>query len=144
LSFLRFTPTEYRLLCSACVRFDLAVDGLSNFRRLLVLALGEESPNLARRIEKLRLREVELLYYHFRPRPEAAVRHDLTDEELSLFAEVCTSASLPVRFVRPFQKTLVESLTGWQPELATKVDRLSGYAFERLYNQAVGRECWGA
>ncbi len=141
MSHLRFTPPEYRLLSTTYDRFDLAKHSLPAFRRLLTMALGDVSPKLARRVDRLRPGEAELLYYHFRPRPAAAVRHDLTDEELSTFAEVCGAMALPVRFVRPFQRTLVEALEGLRPELAEKVDRMSGYAFVHLYNWAVRRGC---
>jgi hypothetical protein len=142
LSYLRFTPTEYRLLSSTYDRFDLAKHSLPAFRRLLTMALADESPRLARKVERLRQGEAELLFYHFRPRPAAAVRHDLSDEELSTFAEVCGAMAFLVRFVRPFQRAFVETLEELEPELAAKVDRMSGYAFEQLYNRAVGRECW--
>jgi hypothetical protein len=142
LSYLRFTPNAYQTLSSTCTRLDLSKHNLPTFRRLLTLALADVSPELARLLERLRPAEAELLYYHFRPHPAAAVRHDLTDEELSTFAEVCGAMAFLVRFVRPFQRTFVETLEELEPELAAKVDRLSGYAFEQLYNRAVGRECW--
>jgi len=144
MSFLRFTPQEYGALAAVCERLDLGSHGLPAFRRLLAVALAETHPQLARRVDRLRRGEAELLYHHFRPRPPAAVRHDLTDEELSAFAQACGAAALPVRFVRPFQAVLVEALAGLRPELARKVARLSGHAFERLYNRAVGREWWWA
>jgi hypothetical protein len=144
LSHLRFTPPEYQLLSSTFDRFDLGKHRLLAFRRLLAMALADASPKLARRVDRLRQSEAELLYYHFRPRPAAAVRHDMTDQELSLFADACGSVPFPVRFVRPFQRTLVEALEGLRPELAEKVDRMSGYAFVHLYDWAVGRGCWEA
>src|SRR5579884_806449 len=108
MSFLRFTPQEYGALAAVCERLDLGSHGLPAFRRLLAVALAETHPQLARRVDRLRRGEAELLYHHFRPRPPAAVRHDLTDEELSAFAQACGAAALPVRFVRPFQAVLVE------------------------------------
>jgi hypothetical protein len=144
LNYLRFTPTEYRTLSAVCHRLDLGTHSLPAFRRLLAVALAEASPKLARRVSRLRPGEAELLYRHFQPRPAAAVRHDLTDEELSAFAQACGAASIPVRFVRPFQGTLVETVEELLPELAAKVARMSGYAFERLYNKALGREWWSA
>ena len=46
----------------------------------------------------------------------------------------------PVRLVRPFKNVLIDQFEETRPELAQKLRWLSGQQFERLYNQAVGRE----
>jgi hypothetical protein len=143
-AYLRFTPEEYHTLCEMSRRHGLGGRNMPAFKRLLVEALSGVSFNLARRVANLRGRRLELLYFHFRPRPAAAIRHDLTAPELRLVEEACVAAPFPVRFVKPFKGLLVEMLERSRPELADKVARMSGYQFERLYNRAVGREWWGA
>jgi hypothetical protein len=143
LSYLRFTPPEYRAVASACGRFRLVDHDLPTFHLLLVAALGP-LPGLAGRIAGLRGRRLEILYLHFRERqrPAAAGRHDLTFEELHLLAVACDTAPFRVRFARPFQSVLVELFEGARPELARKLAALSGRHFNRLYNRALGRGWW--
>jgi hypothetical protein len=137
LSYLRFTPDEYRTLR----RLNPGAEPMHMpaFRRRLVAALNPVWPGLARKIARLRRGEMTLLYHHFQPRPADGAGHGLSPDELRVLGEACVSSPFPVRFVRPFKGLLVEMLEGSLPELARKVERMSGHQFERLYNQAVGR-----
>ena len=147
MSYLRFLPDEYRILSNLCGQMRLGSQNLAPFKRLLVAALEETHQDLARRIARLRGRRLELLYYHFRE-PTPTVRlsepYDLDPEERAVVAEACQTTPFPVRLVRPFKKVLIHQFEETRPELAQKLRWLSGHQFERLYNQAVGREWWGA
>ena len=113
----------------------------TGFHRLLVFALAETHPDLAKRVIGFRPAEAIVLYDHFRPRPEAS---DLTEKESRTLAEACVSAAFPVRFVRAFQGTLARLLSGKAPRLARKVALMDGHDFERLYHEALGRQRRGA
>jgi hypothetical protein len=143
LSYLRFSPVEYQTLCNLCVQKRLGAHNLPAFKRLLVSGLNETSRDLARRVARLRGGKMELLYYHFRERTPAArpsMPFDLDEEERATVVEACQSTPFPVRLVRPFKNVLIDQFEETRPELAQKLRWLSGQQFERLYNQAVGRE----
>jgi hypothetical protein len=147
LSYLRFSPHEYQTLSNLTIQKELGDCNLPTFKRLLVSGLKETDPGLAQRIVRLRGRRLELLYYHFRERKPpvpSATPYDLDAEERALVVEACVSAPFPVRLVRPFKNVLIGQFEETRPELAQKLRWLSGHQFERLYNQAVGREWWGA
>lgn len=69
MSYLRFTPEEYRILCRQYRQLDLGGCHLPAFKRLLNKALAETAPTLARRLVRLRRGTFLLLYQHFRDRP---------------------------------------------------------------------------
>jgi len=138
LSYLRFTPDEYRTLADLCRHHGLGNQSQPAFKRLLVEALRAPRPALADRVVRLRRRQLDLLYWHFRERTTPPVKggsDDFTRDELRLIAEACVSAPFRVRFVRPFKAVLVELFQEEWPELAFKLDALSGHRFERLYEQ---------
>jgi hypothetical protein len=151
LSYLRFTPDDYRLLARACRHVQLGGCSRAAFNRLLVESLSSSSPGLAQRIACLRRTELSLLYDHFRERLRPTAEGDrqgsdvdggeqgFTPGELRVIAEACLSAPFHVRFVRPFKRVLVELFQEAWPALAQKLARLSGSQFERLYEHACGQ-----
>ncbi len=146
MSYLRFSPDEYQTLCNLILQKRLGDHNLPVFKRLLVSGLNETDRELARRVARLRGRRLEMLYYHFRERTppvRLSTPYDLDPEERAIVAEACQSTPFPVRLVRPFKNVLIGQFEETRPELAQKLRWLSGHQFERLYNQAVGREWWG-
>jgi hypothetical protein len=146
LSYLRFSPDEYRTLSHLFVLKRLGDHNLPAFKRLLVAGLNETDRQLARQVARLRGRRLEMLYYHFRERTppvRPSMPYDLDPEERATVVEACQSTPFPVRLVRPFKNVLISQFEDTRPELAQKLRWLSGHQFERLYNQAVGREWWG-
>jgi hypothetical protein len=134
--YLRFSPDEYRLLAGHWHQLDLGGRPRTDFKRLLVEALSDPSPNLTERISRLHGPDLGLLQDHFRERAPPADEPAFTPEELRLVMEMCASTPFPVRFVRHFKGLLVELLRDAWPELSRKVARLSGHQLKRLYQQA--------
>lgn len=139
MSYLRFTPGEYRTLSELSARQALSRRHQSAFRRLLVASLRQADPALAGRIARLSRDKANLLYWHFREHTPAAPAPptQFTAQELRLVAEACVKAPFPVRFVRPFKDMLIELFEEEWPALARKLAGLSGLQFERLYAQVV-------
>ena len=146
MSYLRFTPDEYRTISRLCHRLRLGRQHRPGFKRLLLQALSSAAPALAKRIARLRRSELGLLYDHFQERIGPAIgadcpagpRHDFTPEELQTLLDAFAGPPSQVRFVRPFKNVLVEMFAESSPELAQKLARMSGHQFERLYEQACG------
>jgi len=144
LSHLRFTPEDYGMIANLCCQQGLGGLPEPAFKRRLVESMKEVAPALSDRLARLRRDQFNLLARHFRQRPATPKRIDFTAEEMQTLTAACVTSPFSVRFVRPFQRLLVEMLAGPSPDLARKVAHLSGHQFERLYNQAVGREWWSA
>ncbi len=140
MSYLRFTPEEYREVAHLCRTHRLAEGHLPGFTRRLVELLQASCPPLAARVARLRRAQLTLLFRHFSdgPAPSGA-RPELSPEEKRALAAACEATPFPVRFVRPFRGLLVEMLEGPLPDLARKLAQMSGHQFERLYNAALGR-----
>ncbi len=141
MSYLRLTPAEYHAVRRECLRLGLGRCSRPAFRRGLIAALAGHEPPLADKIARLRRPALRVLHEHFHlpaeaPRPK---RVDLTPDEWAAFAEACVSYPLPVRFVRPFRHMLVELFREVSPELASKLEKLTGRQFEHLYGQATER-----
>ena len=138
MSYLRFTPDEYRTLVISCARLEPGSHRGPAFKRLLAQALRGVDAALAERIARLRPSDLRLLCQHFGGhggRPSAfgrsAMKIDFTAREKHLLAEAC--AATPVRFVRPFKQLLVERFRETSPNLARKLAWLSGREFEELF-----------
>jgi len=152
LSYLRFTPDEYRTIAGLCRRLRLGRQHRPGFKRLLVQALASVAPELGKRLARLRRSELGLLYNQFQerigPGPGASAntgpRHDFTPAELQTVLDACVTPPSPVRFVRPFKHVLVELFAESAPELAQKLAHMSGHQFERLYEQACEQQRRGS
>jgi hypothetical protein len=139
-SYLRFTPDDYRTILQACCRLDPGSHHRPAFKRRLVEALAGTSSSLAKRIARLRASDVRLLHDHFRERTRPANPwHEFAPGELRALEDACAAAPFPVRFVRPFKRFLVDKFQEIWPDLARKISWLSGPQFERLYEQVNAR-----
>jgi hypothetical protein len=76
--------------------------------------------------------------------PSAEKPAGLSAGEWIAFSEACISYPLPIRFVRPFRHMLVELFQDVSPELARKLNSLSGRQFEELYGEATERKKRGS
>ena len=142
MSYIRFTTSDFRTISDHCKRQNLGKTHQAAFKRLLVAALRDDSPELADRIIALGKERLNLLFWHFRERLLPAGVHSpdadtLTAEEWQTLSEACLSAAFPVRFIRLFKVYLVEFFQKSRPTLARKVLRLGGQRFERLYQEAL-------
>jgi hypothetical protein len=141
LSCLRLTPAEYHSIACVCRERGLARLDLPAFRRLLAAALAEASPPLAGRVAGLSGVQTLLLRQRLRAgegggRPEPS----FTAGERRLLAAAAGSVPATARFAGPARRLLLRLLRPYSPALARKLSRLSLSQFERLYEQARGRE----
>jgi hypothetical protein len=134
MSYLRFSPSEYRAMADLYGEIQLAGVNLTAFGCLLSFELSDAWPGLARRIDGLSDRELRLLREWIRGRPGPA----FSAAEL---AAVAAAWPMPRtgRFTRPPRRTLLLCLMANSPKLARKVARLSGDGFEWLCEQLPGR-----
>ncbi len=143
MSYLRFSPEDYRALCRLCSPHLTDALDLPAFRQLLVCSLSESRPALAGRISQLDGHQLGILYDHFRQRT-APLRgegeHGLGPKELRVLREACRCYPTTARFLRPFKANLVEILRDVFPALARKVRRLSDEEFGRLYDEVIRRK----
>jgi hypothetical protein len=143
MTWLCFSPKDYRALSRLCVPLPTARDDLAAFRRFLLESLADVRPALAERIAELDGHKIGVLLDHFSDRAPADAsrgrQHLFNGEELRVVAEACASFLHPVRFVRHLRMALVGHLSDLFPHLARKLARLSDRQFERLYEQVTGR-----
>ena len=142
MSYLRFTPDEYRILSYVCRRLTLHRRRPRHFKRLLTREVRSVAPSLAERITAFRWAELRLVFEHF---AEGACpqTEDIPDDprcefdllELMMIAEECATAPFPVRNFGHFKCILVERLPNAWPILAGKLSSLSVHQFERLFRQ---------
>jgi hypothetical protein len=135
LSYLRFTPADYRAVARACREHGLAPLDLPTFRDLLAAALAADAPALAARVGGLDAGKTLLLQQHLRGKEPGAARPALTAAEWRTLGELCGAAPGATRFVGVFHRLLVRQLRKTAPGLARKLERLSPAQVERLYEQ---------
>jgi hypothetical protein len=128
---LLFSPDEYRALSriGPLIRFDRR--RLHVFKRLLVESLSGACPELARRIDGMRRRELLILHDHLREQRPTERRHDLSAEEFGVLADACGPFLLQARFLEPL-RAFLRQFRGSSPGLAGKLERLSHHQFEAL------------
>jgi hypothetical protein len=143
MSYLRFSPGDYCAIYRACRPLALEKMSFSLFRRVLIVSLTDNWPNLAERIAGLGEDGVRIIYDHLLERRRGKAKADrkptLIPEELAAVAEACQSFPLAARFMRYFKAALVRALQEGFPGLASKLSRLSDREFERLYEFVKGR-----
>jgi hypothetical protein len=139
LAYLHFTRAEYQAISRCCRRYGLAERNQSTYRSRLVRELSESNPELAGRIARLGRIHLNVLYGHFRygrrSCDEARLPAGFTGDDLRAVAEACVPVPYSVRFFRPYQCFLVETLRAQHPAIATNLSRLSRSQFEVLYRQ---------
>jgi hypothetical protein len=144
MSYLRFSPEEYRIISRLAQELPLSGAGLPALKHFLVAYLPLDRLDLTMRISRLDNRQMRLLYEHLKNEREDDVgadgKHLFTAEEMDTVAEACAYVISPPRFLRYFRASLVEHLRDTYPELARKITRLSARQFERLYEQVKGRK----
>ena len=97
MSYLRFSPAEYRAVSRICRRLDLGSYNSPTFQRVLALALSDASPMLAERIGRFQRAEVRLLYDHQRAEAKGA-QPPFPSEEWRKLGEACESVPATHRF----------------------------------------------
>lgn len=129
MSFVRFTPREYRAIAEACRGLDLRRLRPADLRRQLAAAVEEALPALAERIARMGTHKLLLIAAHFRPR-----RHEpaLTPAELKALTEAFGPLLHEVRFARPLRRVMAQEVAPEAPNLAAKLYDLSPEEFQRL------------
>jgi hypothetical protein len=143
MSYLRFSPEEYRVLCRLSEQLPLGGTGLTALRHFLVAYMPLDQLALAKRIARLDNRQMRLLYEHLLGQSQtnapAGKRPTFTEDELKVISQAIDCPRQPLRFLRLFQWSVVERLSDHSPSLAWKLARLSERQFERLYEHVRGR-----
>lgn len=134
MSYLRFSPAEYRAVSRICRRLDLGSYDPPTFQRVLALALSDASPMLAERIGRFERAEVRLLYDHLRVEVKGA-QPPFPSEEWRKLGEACESVPATHRFAHQIQRAVVRSLRPAAPGLSRKLSRMSISQFVRLFEQ---------
>ncbi len=134
LSYLRFTPAEYRAVSRVCRRLDLGSYDPPTFQRVLALALADATPTLAERVGRLDRAEVRLLHDHMRAELKAA-QPPFPSDEWRKIEEACESVPATHRFAHQIQRAVVRSLRPAAPGLSRKLSRMSISQFVRLFEQ---------
>lgn len=142
MSYLRFTPGEYRALCQLCRPLNLTRLDAKELRAFLVPAIAGTLPALGERIAALGDRELRLLHEHFRERQDTRAPQSskesiagLTSEEAAALAEAFRSYPFLSRFIRFLRGSLVQYFRESMPGLATRLARMDDRGFEHLYAQ---------
>jgi hypothetical protein len=148
MTYLRFTPKEFRAVRLACRAMDLHKPFTGGFKLTLVQALLGSAPELAHRLTRLSRRQLELLYGHLQERRQRPAGHHrpaeseagdgLTAEEFQAVARACPPFVLQARFLPLFKRFLARHFGRAAPALARKLARLSDRQVERLYGQVTG------
>ncbi len=138
LSYLRFTPLEYRALCQLCRPLDLADDFFPNFKNFLVTALRDDLPELANRIAQFRRGQLRILFDHVR-RPKAKPPSGLSQEEFRALSQACNSLVNPHRFLHYYKDSLIRHFQKSKPDLARKLTRMTDQQFQELYGRVKER-----
>ena len=144
MSYLRFSPDEYRALCRLSQQIPRGGMGLPALQHFLVANLPLEQLDLANRVARLDDRPMRLLHKHLLGRRQAealeGVKLKFTEEELKLVTQAIDFPRHPLRFLWLVRKSMVERLSDHSPSLAWKLARLSERQFERLYEHVRGRK----
>ena len=143
MSYLRFSPEEYRVLCRLTEQLPVGATGLTAFRHFLVAYTPLDQLELAKRIARLDNLQMRLLHEHLPgPNPDDSTPDGwdgLTEEELEAVADAWDSFPYPHRFLGHFREPLVYLFRDTFPGLAQKLARMSERQFTRLYDYVKGR-----
>ena len=155
MSYLRFTPEEFRAIRQTCHSVNLSDDFFVFFKYFLVESLSAMLPTLATRIARFSRPQLQLLYEFLRHQKASEVRSrwqtrrgedecGLTSEELQTVRRASGPFFLHDGSLGSFRDYLVYHFGGTQPGLAAKVARLRPRQIARLYHQANKRSRWEA
>jgi hypothetical protein len=139
LAYLRLTRAEYQAIARCCRRYGLSERNLPSYRSRLVRGLAECNTELSVKVARLGRQQLNVLYGHFRYGRRSV--NDIypaigfTERDLRAVAEACVPVPYSVRFFRPYQCLLVETLRARHPELALNLSRLSRSQFEALFQK---------
>jgi hypothetical protein len=152
MSYLRFSPAEYRAIAAACRSVMLSDDFFPAFPAFLATALTDTQPDLARRIARFRRYQLGMLFEDLkgrRPGPgvepgpgreaAAGAGYDLTGDELEAVAQAGGSFLLLERFRAAYRNFLVRRLGRTAPDLSRKLAGFSDRQIGWLCHQVQGR-----
>jgi hypothetical protein len=138
LSYLRFSPREYRALCRICRPLSLDGMQLPPLKRFLIESLLVVRPALAKRVALFGRSQLRLLLDHFREQ-EAKQEPELSAEDFYLLMEACHAWASGHRFLRYYRISLIRLFNKVKPSLANKLARMSEDQFQALYGRVTER-----
>jgi hypothetical protein len=155
MSYLRFTPEEFRSIRRTCDLVELSDDFFAVFKHFLVESLSATLPILAIRIAGFRRPQLRLLYEFLRHQKTLEVRSregnrrgadecGLMFEELQAIRRASGPFFLHDGSLGSFRDFLVYHFGKTRPGLAAKLARLGPRQIARLYHQANKRSGWTA
>jgi hypothetical protein len=153
LSYLRFTPHDYRAIVYVCRYLDFIHEFLPHFKHYLVDTLALANPDLATRISKFRKSQASILFNHLKERKRAAQDgqvargqahppYPFTFEEIKAVQEASDVFMLNDGSLASFQDFLVHEFQTTSPALAQKLNRLTDKQIGRLYQQVKEHKRW--
>jgi hypothetical protein len=144
MSYLRFSPNEYHAIRRLTQAISLAEVDPPALQHYLVAHLPAQRLQLALRVARLNNRQMQLLREHFLVHQQSyAPEGDklaFTEEELEVVSQAIDFPRHSLRFLRLFQKSMVDCLSEASPSLAGKLARLSERQFGRFYEYVKGRK----
>jgi hypothetical protein len=150
-SYLRFTPEEFKAIEQACRSMNLSDDFFHVFKYFLVETLEHTLPGLTQRLAQLPTRKLRILYEYLRDQKHSSVKNHgggtkqngqkaaLTFVELQAVRRASGSFFLHDGSHWSFQDYLVHDFGKTAPALAAKLARFSHQQIARLYQQAKKR-----
>jgi hypothetical protein len=146
MSYLRFTPDEYKAIERVCHSHRFTEGSFAGFKRFLVTALAPRLPPLAQRVSGFARYQTGILYEHLKKqrkaqgwpdRAAAAVttepKYVLSVEHFKVVVRACQSFVFHKRFLSSFRAFLVRRLKDTAPGLCDQLAALSEKQVEVLY-----------
>jgi hypothetical protein len=146
-SYLRFTPEEFKAIEQACHSMNLSDDFFHVFKYFLIESLEGTLPSLTQRLAQLPSRKLRILYEFLRDQRTSPVKNHgggtnrdrkkgaLSFEELQAVRQASGSFFLYDGSQWSFQDYLVHDFGKTAPALAAKLARFSHQQIARLYHQ---------
>jgi hypothetical protein len=153
MSYLRFTPKEFRAIRRACRSLDLNDDFFVVFKYFLVESLTGPSASLTQKLAHLPRHKLRILCDYLREqKPSSVEKHGwlrkggtqcaLTFEELQTVRQVSGVFFLHDGSLHSFQDYLVYAFRKSAPGLAARLDHLSQQQIESLFYQVKQPRRW--
>jgi hypothetical protein len=152
MSYLRFTPDEYRAIRRACRSLDLSDDFFAVFKYFLVESLADTLPGLSQRLAQVPARKLRILYEYLKEHKTCRARSygrfrgkkdeawgGLTIRESQAVRQASDLFFLHEGSLPSFQDYLVFAFRETTPGLASKLARFSRHRIARLYQDVKKR-----
>jgi hypothetical protein len=154
MSYLRFTPEDFRAIQKVCRSIKLSDDLFAVFKYFLVESLTNSRPGLSQRLGKLPARKIRILYDYLREQKPSPVKKPmgftkkagqgcaLTFGELQAVRKASGVFFLHDGALYSFQDYLVYAFQKTAPGLAAKLGHLNQQQIARLFREVKKPSRW--